>query len=742
MMRIKSGFRPARVAAVVLLVCGLPGSGVRAQPAPDAADGAALHALRIPASEAPAIDGDLSDPVWAKATPIDRFFQIEPDNGAAPTQRTILYIAYDKGNLYFGIHAYDSEPSRIVASYMARDAQIFHDDHVRIALDPNRTHRDAYDFQINPLGGYVDGLIQNNRDFLMAWNPIWRHAAKLTSDGWTAEMAIPFRSVSYDPDDTVWGISFTRVIQRNNERDRLELTAVNVMPNDMRTESSLAGLEGMSQGMGLKVEVYGWGRYTKNWTTRRGGITSHQGGNIYYNITPSLTGTVTINTDFSETPLDKRQVNTTRFSLFTPETRQFFLQDAAAFEFGGSSFSDRNIFGSALDNGKPFFSRNIGLVEGDLAGILAGGKLSGSIGPVDVGGLSVRTLPTGTTKGQLLSVARLSVPVLSESKLGLIVTNGDPTGMTANSVTGGDFQYFNANVFPGKRLGADFFFLQSFSSQFGSDSEAGAALRYPNEPLGGSFYFKHLGENFAPALGFANRVGIDSYRGNLRYRKRIQNSYFRWMETGTHDTLITGLDGTAQSRENTLWVNASNITGDELTIEGTNSFENVPVAFTLPGNLLVPAGRYSWNHIHPRFQSGNSRLLGLDMELDCCSYYNGSYLMADSTINWRLSRTFTLAFEHTMNLINMPTGKTNIQIGQVTADINFTPDMQVSTQIQYDNITDHFQVLARYHWQYSPGQEIFASLGESSLIEGLLTAPYYHPQQTQAEIRIGHTFLF
>lgn len=728
------------LAAFAVALCIASGlSGAEAAGSPQTT---VVQATPITEAQAPKIDGSLSDPVWAKVSHFDRFHQIEPDNGAAPTERTVIYIAYDKYNLYIGIHAYDTHPDQIIARYKARDSDVYKDDEIRVSIDPDRTRRDAYNFQINPIGGYQDALIQNTTTFIKPWNPVWRHAARLTSDGWTAEMEIPFRILSYDPNSSKWGISIIRFIPRRQEIDRMVLTAANVGKNDMSYEAILSGLHGMSQGLGVKLEVYGLGRYTRKWLPHQSGITSRYGGTAYYNITPALTGAITVNTDFSRAPLDKRQVNTTRFSLFTPETRQFFLQDAAAFEFGGEGLNRGPFFGNVLYNGNPYFSRNIGLVHGNPVGVLGGGKLSGALGPVDVGALTVRTEASAVAPAEQLSVARISMPVLAESKMGIIVTNGDPTGLSKNTVTGGDFQYYNSNFLPNKRLRADFYFLRSFSSVLGDDNEGGVTIDFPNEPFGGVFFFKHLGANFSPALGFANRVGINDYRGALLYRKRFENAYLRWVEAGTKDMLVTGLDGTVQSRENTGWVNASSFIGDSLTVYVSNSFENILVPFYLPGNILVPAGRYSWTHVHPKLQTSDARPIALTLEVDCCRFYDGTYLMTDATIDWRINRTLILKFEHRMDRIHLPTGRANIQVAQLTLDINFTPDMQLETQVQYDNVTNHFQLLARYRWQYSPGQEIFASIGESSLIEGPLTAPFYHPQETQAEFRIGHTFLF
>src|SRR5262249_32927175 len=200
-------------------------------------------------------------------------------------------------------------------------------------------------------------------------------------------------------------------------------------------------------------------------------------GNAYYKVTPGLTGTLTVNPDFSDSPLDIRQVNTTRFVLFQPETRDFFLQDAPTFEFGGRGFIRSDMIGR--DNARPFFSRNIGLANGRPVSITAGGKLSGQYGDIGIGALSVLTDGTGTTRDrQVLSAARITAPVFGESKVGIVFTNGDPSGLSKNTVGGADFQYLNTNITPGKVFGADVYYERSFSDTRGDDDAFGVTLNY------------------------------------------------------------------------------------------------------------------------------------------------------------------------------------------------------------------------------------------------------------------------
>jgi len=445
-------------------------------------------ATRIQASEAPNIDGDVSDAVWAKAEVISEFYQLEPDTGQPVSERTELRFLYDADNLYIAVYAYDRRPDQIRATTKNRDRNFAGDDTVCISLDPLNTRRNGYLFVMNALGGRIDDLIQNNTDFIREWNTIWTGRSRIVDDGWTVEMAIPFRDLSFDPTKPDWVIDFSREIRHLNERARWSTISAAERPADISRAGTLTGITDINQGLGLDIQLYGSARYRFDWQNpQRETKSGRVSGNAFYKITPQLTGTLTVNPDFSDSPLDILQVNTTRFNLFQPETRDFFLQDTATFEFGGHGFT---IGGRGSDypyppqNASPFFSRNMGLANGLPVSIIGGTKLSGEYAGLGIGALSVVTNGTGDTqRSQVLSVARVTKPI-GESKVGILVTNGDPTGLSKNSLAGADFQFRNSNWTPGKILQSDFYYQRSLSDTKGDDDSFGMTVTYPNEPWG------------------------------------------------------------------------------------------------------------------------------------------------------------------------------------------------------------------------------------------------------------------
>jgi hypothetical protein len=699
-----------------------------------------VRAVRIDASEAPVIDADLSDPVWAKAAVVDDFTQRLPNPYAPPTERTVVRILYDENNLYFSFYNYDSTPEAILARSRQRDGQLYTSDSVMIYLDPGQTRRNAYNFEIGASGGRSDQLELNNTEELEEWNTIWEGRARVVDDGWVAEIAIPFKSLSYDSRQTTWGFDLGRRIRHKNERVLWSGFSPNLTFSDVSQTGNLVGIENVSQGLGLDVQVYGALKTKHDWQLENdgAGLSFTAGGNAFYKVTPALTNTLTVNPDFSDAPLDLRQVNTTRFSLFTPETRDFFLQDVAAFEFGGRSFG-RNSQDRVSNNGRPFFSRNIGLVEGHPVSLPVGDKISGQIAGFDVGALAVLTDKTPTGKnGQLLSIARATHPIFAESKFGFVFTNGDPTGLTSNTVAGVDFQYRNSNFLGSKIVLGDVYYMKSFSSAAGEDESAAFALNFPNEPWFGDFLFKQIGESFLPALGFINRTAIRQYAGTVGHLTRYRNTYLNQLEVGSNFEFVTDLHDRLESLTDEFYVRAESRIGDEISARITNSHENVPVQFFLPKNVPVYPGSYDWTNFNTRLRTFDGRPLQVDLQVTCCSFYNGTSVSTRVTLSFRPGALIEFIPSYEGTFIDLPTGKVDIHLATVDSVVNFLPDMQLAIQAQYDNISENFGFSARYRWEYSPGDELFIAIGQSAIInnQGLIG------QTTQGTIRLGQTFRF
>ena len=701
---------------------------------------------RIAGSEAPEIDGDISDPVWSKATRIDKFYQTEPVQGAEPSEITVVYIAYDENNLYFAFDCRDSQPAQILATVMQRDRELWQDDNIRIYLDPYDSARDAMAFLVNSLGTQMDLLIENNSNFYPEWDTIWYVDARRTDDGWTAEMAIPFRSISFDPGIDEWGFEIMRQIRHKNETVRWSQIDQFLPPWNVSEIGSITGIRDTNRGLGLDVQAFGKLKYERDWMQRPrdDSFTPEVSGNIFYKITPSLTGTLTLNTDFSDSPLDERQVNTGRFSLFFPETRDFFLQDRTIFEFGGRAMTPPN----TNINGLPFFTRKIGIVNDEILDLVAGGKISGRIGNLNVGALGVRMDNSDNIDAETLSVARLSADILDDSRIGAILTHGDPDGSGNNTLAGVDFQYQNNNIFNRGRFLADFFYQRSFSDDVhgpsgGKDDDMfGFFLGYPNDLLRWFISGKEIGNGFEPALGFVNRRNIRDYNGDYVKRKRFQGGWVQWWEGGVIGNVVTDLDNEVESHKLTLVTALRNQIGDEFKVKASNLREVINQPFLIAGELSVSVGDYHFNQIDVSLISSRSRKVIAFLGVTCCRFYDGDYLGLDNQLEFRLSKYLRLTAKHNMEKFDLPSGKLTVHIGSLDGSINFTPDMQVDTQMQYDNISERFSFSARYRWFPRPETEVFIAVGQTADMRSNDFPSHFDPDQTQFTVRLGHTFRY
>ena len=380
------------------------------------------------AESAPTIDGNLNDDAWKSAARIDDFHQTTPTEGGTPSESTIVWVTYDDDNLYVAANLQDNSPDEISAKQMIQGQLFFSDDRFWVTIDSFNTKRNDYFFQVNANGVRREALRENNARFIEEWSAIWNAESAIHESGWATEIAIPFKSISFSPNSDTWGINFGRGIVRKQEfnmwssHDRQDWPAYG---------GEVHGISEIEQGLGLDVTPSVNASQNRNVVLGTEESTLEPSLDVRYRITPSLSATVTLNTDFSTAEVDERQIALDRFSLFFPEKRDFFLQDAGIFEFGNID-----------TNGRPFFSRRIGLsADGDPVGLDGGVKMTGRIGDFNVGALAIRQEEDGDTEAKDLFVARGSYNVLDESSVGFIVTNGDPTSNASNSVVGADFLY-------------------------------------------------------------------------------------------------------------------------------------------------------------------------------------------------------------------------------------------------------------------------------------------------------------
>ncbi len=728
------------------------------------------QAFAVYVDEVPLIDGDLSDPVWEKARVIDNFTQVEPKTGAAPSYRTEARVLTDGETLFVSFRAYDPEPEKIVANRMARTETFFYDDGFNVLLDTFHDRRSGYFFQVNPNSGRRDATFDGD-NYEENWDGIWYAQARIDAEGWTAEVAIPFKTLGFREGDDVWGFNLSRRIRRFNEDIRwadptIERTIINVS-----RAGTLHGMSVARQGIGLDVVpsiTAGSTHSQLRRTTRGPGDDSIQerdrlqvepSFDAFYRVLPSLTASVTANTDFSQTEVDDAQVNLSRFALFFPEKREFFLRDTGLFQFGGLQ----------SENGLPFFSRRVGLDE-NLEGtrLLGGGKLTGRVGPFRVGLLDIQQDAKGSVDSTNLAVARISANVLEESTVGMIMTHGDPTSNSENLLGGVDFNYRSSQIVPNKFVSSSIWYQQSFftendSSNYGRSANAwGASLAYPNDKINWSAKVKAIDRGFDPALGFVNRDGIRRYDGSYRYRIRSQESKIRTWDMTLSGNLTTDRENSVESGFiSAVPFKFTSQVDDTIEFQFVHVFDDVPQPFFIAPHVGIPTGDYHYSSGIMTLETSQHRKIRFRYTTGVGEFYDGWGYRINPFVEWRPSKHWRLSVElderHFYD-IDACQGSTRTldtcrqelnEPGKRSTDfktrlirfrvlIAFTQDIFWSTVLQYDNLSNDMSVQTRFRWIFEPGRELFLVVGQ----DFDATPGEFRSESTQPIAKLRWTFRF
>jgi hypothetical protein len=485
-----------------------------------------IEAYRLQPEEVIILDGRVDEAFWDKVDPATDFLQQEPVTGNPASENTIVRVAYDSQSLYISAIFYDSEPEEIKAFQRKRDATLDTDDKFVFILDTYNDQRSAFYFEINPAGLMGDGILRVGQGTSVnrSWDGIWRAWVVKNEEGWMAEIKIPFMTLNFDRRNDTWGINFLRTIRRKNEEVLWTGYQRNQGIQRPQDAGKLTGLKNINQGIGVEAIPYGIVTGVRQRTDpespKTEKLTSNLGGEVNYNITPNLKAGITINTDFAETEVDDRQINLTRFPLFFPERRAFFLEGSNIFLFAPSS------------NPNPYFSRRIGLQDGRPIPIRHGGRLIGRVKNTDLGFLHVRTGEDEGRPGENFTVGRLVQNISEESSIGVIYTRRDTDGdsLPIRETIGMDLSMNTSKLFGNKNLQFETFFVGHSPSFFGDESSPwdrsvrGARINFPNQPWSAHVSYREFGENYDPAVGFAPRVGFRRLQPSITYNPLWEKS--------------------------------------------------------------------------------------------------------------------------------------------------------------------------------------------------------------------------
>ena len=659
----------------------------------------------------PLIDGVLDDAVWAQAESHNNFRQTQPILDADPSEGSWFRIAYDSDNLYVAFRAYDSDPAAVVATELRRDADMESQDHVVFMFDTFADRRNAFGFAMNPAGALHDGRVENNANWVSQWNGIWDGKAVLDAEGWTVEMVIPFKTLSFEAGNDTWGLEVIRRIRRKNERMRWANISQNRGDNYVAAFGNMAGLEGLQQGMGLDIVPTLSVQTRENRPIGDSDQVVVTGGDVTYRITPSLTAQVTINSDFSDAPVDQVQNNLGRFSLFYPETRDFFLNDADIFQFGGLN----------QENGIPFFSRRMGIIDtGEALDLKFGAKLTGRVGPLNVGLISTHIEGKHELDAQDLTVLRASTGVLNESRIGMIVTDGDANSNNGSRLYGSDFQYRNSNLPGGNVITGDVWVQQSENPGIDTDDLAyGMKVDYPNDRIQANLGFREIQPNFAPKLGFVNRAGVQQWGSEGRLRKRFgADTLLRLIDWGWEWERTTDMAGRLQTEEVELKViELANQMNDRIELSWEDVREILDAPFEIADGIVLPVGDYTYSLPGFRLQASNARNLSGEFEFSHGDFWTGTVSAYEGFVEFRPLPLFFAGLNYEVIYAELPQGDFDFAITRVNLDFNLSPRVMWQNLAQHNSVSKTVSWNSRLRWEVQPGNIWFLVLNQGWEIE-------------------------
>jgi len=682
--------------------------------------------------QAPRIDGVLDDAVWEQAVLVRDFHQMEPIEYAPPSQQTEVRVFYTDDALYVSARLYEKDPSQISANIMRQGQSLLADDIFVLMLDPFLDRRNGYEFETNANGVRRQGMFQNVTEIDRNWtNVIWQTRSRIDELGWTVEIMIPFQTISFNPDSDTWGINFRRAVRRNNENIAWVSRNRQMNPSIAGTAS---GFTGLRQGIGLDVVPYLLLRQERLFGPGDARDSSMEPQlDLFYKITPQLNAALTLNTDFSATEVDDRQVNLSRFNLFFPERRDFFTRDADIFEFGqiGSGGFARGtavagnpaVPSSAAQNGRPFFSRRIGLsANGAPVDLDAGIKLSGRAGDWNLGSILVSQGEDEASGLDSTSVfvGRAALNVLAESQIGMIMTHGDPQSNQDNSLLGADFRYYNSRLGRGRVVQGGLWYQQSDTKGFeGQDAAYGFNVGSPNNNgWRGNYSFKRVERNFRPALGFVNQVDMQDHALDVGYRRFnapggfVRATYVGF--DGYRSEEIRSRDPISQNVG--LRFIADNNTGDYVTLRAIRNRELLREDFTIYRasdalrRVVIPAGDYQFDELVVSLQSAEQRDLLGNVSVRGGDYYDGTRLQRQAGLTWRPLPGYQFSASYTEDEIHLLHGNFTVRQTTLSSQISFSSMLTWSNLIQYDNVSELIGFNSRLHWIPEAGKQVFLVL--------------------------------
>lgn len=723
----RARLRGARIASIALWFtlgsapeAAFAQNGGPASPAPvvtrDADGHVTVRAIRT--DEPPRTDGILDEPLYRRHQPITDFVQQDPDEGQLATEPTLVWILFDDENLYIGARCRDSQPSRIIANDMRRDGRnVSQNDNFSIIFDTFHDRRNGVEFLMNAVGGAWDTQITDERDVNRDWNTVWIPRSRRDAEGWTLEMAIPFRSLRYrGSGPQVWGINI-----RRNVRWKNELSYLSPVPRAygargilrLSEAATLVGLEAPPAALNLDLKPYAVGTSTADRAIDPAfdnELDGDAGFDLKYGVTQGLTADFAYRTDFAQVEDDDQQVNLTRFNLLYPEKREFFVEGQGIFAFGGATTTPPTGGATSAPVNTPvlFFSRRIGLERSRSVPIEAGGRLTGRAGRYSVGLLDIRTddNPAAGALATNFAAVRLKRDILRRSYIGFVGTHRSPSavGSDENLALGVDA---NLAFFQSLNL-VGYAATTRTPGLEGDDHSYRARFDYDADRLGLQVERLAVGRNFSPEVGFLRRRDFIENLVQLRVSRRpAALGGVRKINYEAALDYITNGDRQLENRQARVGVRTEMHSGDTWQVVYQRDFEFLAERFEIVPGTFVPGGAYHAPTLRGGYTLGTQRKVSGEIVAARGGLYGGDRTELGYRGRAELTPRLSLEPGMSVNWIDIPTGRFALTLITTRGTLTFTPRMLAAALVQYNSTSHSLSTNVRFRWEYRPGSDLF-----------------------------------
>jgi hypothetical protein len=676
-----------------------------------------IRAVKVGAP--PKIDGIPEEEVWGRAPAATDFIQKQPDEGAPASEKTEIRIIYDEKNLYVAIICFDSEPEKIIATEKKRDSErIKNNDHVQLLFDTFRDRRNGYIFVTNPLGAQLDIQVRRegenegsryikNPNINDDWNGVWEVKAVINDRGWSAEIAIDLETLRFDENSkSGWGLNILRNIRRKNEISTWAPLPRNLEIHKISLAGDLIGLEGLIKGLNLQVKPYALASRISE-RGQEAGLSSDNsfdaGLDMKYGLASNMTLEVTVNTDFSQVEVDDEQINLTRFDLFFPEKREFFLENAALFNIGSS------------EDAMIFYSRRIGISEEREEIPLFGGvKLAGKLGRFSLGLYSIQSQKSGDIPSSNFSVVRMSRDILGQSAIGFMVTN-------RQSTVSGDYNRafaLDGDFVLGESLSISGYYALTSTPYLKENNRAGK-LRFhwisDFWELYGHYF--DIQENFNPEMGFVKRTGIRHMQFHTAFTPEPDIPGLQRLNPHIRFDYLTDQENNLLWRKIHVDFAGNLLNGGFFSLSWNGEHEFVDIPFPIQGDIVLPVGIYDWSWWQARLGSDKSRSFWVEPQYRWGGFYNGTGKIFQMMIGWRPLFGLNAEVDFIHNNIDLVQGRFKNNLFRTRITYNFSTRLALMSLIQWNSDTGEVIANIRLDFIHTLGSNLYVVYNERRIVE-------------------------